>query len=134
MRSLLHSLAIQEKNQVVLDIVLQGNETSNYELEFKIKVNEICYLLVNVTTRRDPDGVTESSKNDCAVAAMAHELFQLVVTDNAPIFCIDVNDKVNEFVQKLQFTLLRFLLFQSRRSDGNIELHVDWNELTWEEM
>jgi len=48
-------------------------------------------MTVNATTRRDPDlhivgvigvaqDVTESSKNDRAVAAMAHELRQLVVS------------------------------------------------------
>lgn len=52
---------------------------------------------MNATTRRDPynnvvgvvgvaQDVTESSKNDRAVAAMAHELRQLVDTANAPIF------------------------------------------------
>ena len=41
--------------------------------------------------------MTESSKNDRAVAAMAHELRQLVDTANAPIFGIDVDGKVNEW-------------------------------------
>uniref|UniRef100_A0A6V2LA27 histidine kinase n=1 Tax=Ditylum brightwellii TaxID=49249 RepID=A0A6V2LA27_9STRA len=102
---------LRESVQGVLDNALQGNETSNYELEFETKVNEIRYLLVNATTRRDPDGnivgvvgvaqdVTESSKNDRAVAAMAHELRQLVDTANAPIFGIDVNGKVNEWNNK----------------------------------
>jgi PAS domain S-box-containing protein len=39
----------------ILDSALQGKETSNYELEFTTKSNEIRYLLVNATTRRDPD-------------------------------------------------------------------------------
>ena len=87
---------------------LHGKETSNYDLEFRTKSNEIRYLLVNAATRRDPDGkiigvvgvaqdVTESSKNDRAVAAMAHELRQLIDTANAPIFGIDVNGNVNEW-------------------------------------
>jgi PAS domain S-box-containing protein len=91
-----------------MDMALQGNETSNYELEFTTKSNEIRYLLVNASTRRDPDynivgvlgvaqDVTESSKNDRAVAAMAHELRQLVDTANAPIFGIDVAGNVNEW-------------------------------------
>jgi len=94
--------------QHIMDLALQGNETSNYELEFTTKSNEIRYLLVNASTRRDPDGkvvgvlgvaqdVTESSKNDRAMAAMAHELRQLVDTANAPIFGIDVEGKVNEW-------------------------------------
>ena len=39
----------------VLDNALQGNETSNYELEFETKSKEIRYLLVNATTRRDAE-------------------------------------------------------------------------------
>ena len=60
--------------QEVMENALKGNETSNYELEFRTKSDEIRYLLVNATTRRDPDGrivgvvgvaqdVTESFKN-----------------------------------------------------------------------
>lgn len=41
--------------QQVLDNALQGNETSNYELEFETKSKEIRYLLVNATTRRDAE-------------------------------------------------------------------------------
>jgi len=40
---------------VVLDKALKENETSNYELEFETKSKEIRYLLVNATTRRDPE-------------------------------------------------------------------------------
>jgi hypothetical protein len=39
----------------ILDTALQGKETSNYELEFTTKSNEIRNLLVNATTRRDLD-------------------------------------------------------------------------------
>lgn len=59
----------------IMDMALQGNETSNYELEFTTKSNQVRYLLVNASARRDPDynivgvlgvaqDVTESSKND----------------------------------------------------------------------
>ncbi len=62
-----------------------GNETSNYELEFETKSGQIRYLLVNATTRRDAENnvigvvgvaqdVTESTKNDRAMSAMAREL------------------------------------------------------------
>ena len=102
---------LQESVQTVLDNALHGNETSNYQLEFRTKSNETRYLLVNATTRRDADSnivgvvgvaqdVTESSKNDRAIAAMAHELRQLVDTANAPIFGIDVNGNVNEWNNK----------------------------------
>jgi len=97
--------------QEVLDQALHGKETSNYELEFRTKSNEIRYLLVNATTRRDPENnivgvvgvaqdVTEAAKHDRAVAAMANELRQLVDTANAPIFGIDVHGNVNEWNNK----------------------------------
>lgn len=44
--------------------------------------------------------MTEATKNDRAVAAMADELRQLVDTANAPIFGIDVEGKVNEWNNK----------------------------------
>lgn len=68
-------------------------------------------MLVNATTRRDPEGkfvgvvgvaqdVTESSKHDRAAKAMAQELRQLINTANAPIFGIDVHGNVNEWNDK----------------------------------
>jgi PAS domain S-box-containing protein len=94
--------------QDIMDNALQGNETSNYELEFRTKSDEIRYLLVNATTRRDADNcivgvvgvaqdVTEAAKHDSAVGAIARELRQLVDTANAPIFGIDVHGNVNEW-------------------------------------
>ena len=64
--------------QEVMSNALRGNETSNYELEFRTKTNEVRYLLVNATTRRDAENnivgvvgvaqdLTESSKNDRGV-------------------------------------------------------------------
>ena len=78
------------------------------DLEFRTKSNEIRHLLVNATTRRDPDGnvvgvvgvaqdVTEAVERDNAVRSMARELRQLVDTANAPIFGIDVDGNVNEW-------------------------------------
>ena len=46
---------LKKSVQGVLDNALKGKETSNYELEFRTKSNEIRYLLVNATTRRDPE-------------------------------------------------------------------------------
>ena len=68
----------------------------SYFKEFRTKSNEIRYLLVNATTRRDAENnivgvvgvaqdVTEAGKHDRAVAAMARELRLLVDTANAPI-------------------------------------------------
>eukprot|EP00957_Ditylum_brightwellii_P175288 13344527-Ditylum_brightwellii.AAC.1 len=88
---------LQEAVQEVMENALRGNEISNYSLEFWTKFGEIWHLLVNVTTCRDADSnivgvvgvaqdVTELSKNNHVVAAMANDLRQLVDTANAPIF------------------------------------------------
>jgi len=66
---------LRQSVQEVMDNALQGNETSNYELEFRTKSGQTRYLLLNATTRRDPDGeivgvvgvaqdVTETKKHD----------------------------------------------------------------------
>ena len=100
--------SLRHSVQEVLDKALQGDETSNYELEFLTISGEIRYLLVNATTRRDNENnivgvliiaqdVTEAAQHDRAVAAMARELRQLVDTANAPIFGIDINGNVNEW-------------------------------------
>ena len=44
---------LRQSVQDVLDRAPKGFETSNYELEFLTTSNEIRYLLLNVTTRRD---------------------------------------------------------------------------------
>ena len=86
--------------QEILQNALRGRGTSNFELELRTKTNDIRFLLVNVTTRRDcadnvvgvlavAQDVTEACKHDRAVAAMANELRQLIDTANAPIFGID---------------------------------------------
>jgi PAS domain S-box-containing protein len=79
---------------------LQGRGTANYELELRTRGNEMRHLLVTVSTRRNAEhgvcgafyiahDITEASKHDRAVAAMASELRQLIDTANAPIFGID---------------------------------------------
>ena len=47
--------SLRQSVQEVLDNALRGEGTSNYELEFRTKSNEIRYLLVNATTRRDAE-------------------------------------------------------------------------------
>jgi PAS domain S-box-containing protein len=95
--------------QEVVDNALRGRGTSNFELEIRNKANEIRFLLVNATTRRDAENnvvgmfcvaqdVTEACKHDRAVAAMANELRQLIDTANAPIFGIDRDGYVFIFV------------------------------------
>ena len=104
---------MQDSVQDVVDNALEGRGTSNYELEFRTKSNEIRHLLVNATTRRDAENnvvgvvgvaqdVTESVQRDRAVAGMALELRQLIDTANAPIFGIDVDGNVNEWNRTLQ--------------------------------
>ena len=44
---------LRDSVQEVLDNALLGKETSNYELEFRTKSNEVRYSLVNATTRCD---------------------------------------------------------------------------------
>jgi PAS domain S-box-containing protein len=92
-------ISMRDGVQDVLDNALEGRGTSNYELEFRTKSNEIRQLLVNATTRRDAannvvgvvgvaQDVTEAVQRDRAVAGMALELRQLIDTANAPIFGI----------------------------------------------
>ena len=100
--------SMRDSVQDVLDNALEGRGTSNYELEFRTKSNEIRHLLVNATTRRDGENnvvgvvgvaqdVTEAVQRDRAVAGMALELRQLIDTANAPIFGIDIDGNVNEW-------------------------------------
>ena len=46
---------LRQSVQEILDNALRGQGTSNYELEFRTKSDEIRYLLVNATTRRDAE-------------------------------------------------------------------------------
>ena len=97
--------------QEVLDNALRGEGTSIYELELLTKGDEPRHLIVSFTTRRDAENsivgvvgvgqdVTEGSKHDRAVAAMASELRQLIDTSFAPIFGIDADGDVNEWNDK----------------------------------
>ena len=107
---------IQDSVRAVLQTALQhGKGTSNYELEFRTRFNEIRHLLVNITPQHDMDNivvgafviaqdVTEAVERDRAVASMALELRQLIDTANAPIFGIDVHGKVNEWNTRMSTT------------------------------
>lgn len=103
--------SMRDSVQEVLDNALEGRGTSNFDLEFRTKSNEIRHLLVNATTRRDAENnvvgvvcvaqdVTEAVQRDRAVAGMALELRQLIDTANAPIFGIDIDGNVNEWNQR----------------------------------
>jgi len=102
---------IRKKVQEILDNSLKGVEISNYELEFRTKSNEISYLLVNATTRRNSENnivsivgvdqdVTEMAKHYRAVATIANRLRQLVDTANATIIDINTTGNVNEWNNK----------------------------------
>merc|ERR1712161_119442 len=102
---------LRQSVQEVMDNALRGIETSNYELEFRTKSNEVRYLLVNATSRCDVENnivgvvgvaqdVTEATRHLGVVASMANELRQFVDTANAPVFGIDVHGNVNEWNDK----------------------------------
>ena len=65
---------LRESVKHVMDNALKGIETSNYKLEFRTKSNEIRYLLVNATTRRD---VENDIVGVVGVAQDVTELLQL---------------------------------------------------------
>lgn len=103
--------SLRDSVQAILASALEGIGTSNYELEFRTKSNEIRHLLVNATTRRDAENnvvgvvgvaqdVTEAVHRDRAVTSMANELRLLIDTANAPIFGIDNDGNVNEWNNK----------------------------------
>jgi PAS domain S-box-containing protein len=132
----------------VLDNALEGRGTTNYDLEFRTKSNEIRYLLVNATTRRDAENnivgvvgvaqdVTEAEKRDRAVAAMANELRQLVDTANAPIFGIGtckVKSKSCgwDFSVASEDSLSNFLISSSFLTTDCDGLVNEWNDKTIE--
>jgi PAS domain S-box-containing protein len=99
---------IQDTVHIVLDNALGGIGTTNFEMDFQTKSNDIRHLLINVTPQRDLDDsivgvvaiaqdVTEAVQRDRAVAGMAYELRQLIDTANAPIFGIDIDGNINEW-------------------------------------
>lgn len=60
--------SMQHTVQQILDNALKGNETSNYELEFVSKTGEARILVVNATTRRDPEFNVVGGKSQCPIA------------------------------------------------------------------
>ena len=47
--------SMRSRVQEILDAAIEGKETSNYELEFISKSGEPRFMLVNATTRKDPE-------------------------------------------------------------------------------
>ena len=105
------SPSLRKSVQDMIVSALQGNETSNFILEFETKSKDQRCLLLNASTRRNFDNVimgvvimaqdvTEAELHDRAVAAAAYELRLLVDKANAPIFGIDLEGNINEWNEK----------------------------------
>ncbi|GAX24374.1 phytochrome D [Fistulifera solaris] len=84
--------SMQKKVREILSSALQGNETSNYELEFVAKDGTSRFLLVNATTRRDPElnvigvvGVAQDVTEDRKQAAKLREMQYLQATQEAKV-------------------------------------------------
>ena len=75
--------SLRQSVQEVLDNALKGRGTSNYELEFRTKSNEIRYLLVNATTRRD----AENNIVGVVGVAQASDWFIVALEHRSCIFC-----------------------------------------------
>ena len=82
--------------QEVLNEALKGNETSNYEVPLFTKSGERVMVLLNATTRRNPQGeivgvvgvgqdITELDQSRSEMENISKELTQLIDTANAPI-------------------------------------------------
>ena len=88
--------------QEVLNEALKGNETSNYEVPLFTKSGQRVMVLLNATTRRNPQGkvvgvvgvgqdITELDQSRSEMESISKELTQLIDTANAPIFGVDTN-------------------------------------------
>ena len=77
---------------------------------FLLNIVRLQSLSTRMTVAQD---VTESTKNERSVAAMADELRQFVDKANAPIFGIDVNGNVNEWNNLLVNVSIYLLLYSS---------------------
>ena len=95
----------------VLAKALHGEETANYEFPLFTQSGDRVDVLLNSSTRRDPDGqivgvvgvgqdITELNKVRAEQDNIAKELTQFVDTANAPIFGIDTEGRVNEWNQR----------------------------------
>jgi len=99
--------------QEVLNKAFMGNETSNYEVPLFTKSGQRVMILLNATTRRNPEGkivgvvgvgqdITELDQSRSEMESVSKELTQLIDTANAPIFGVDINGNVNEWNQKVE--------------------------------
>jgi len=84
--------SIKEKVGEILEAALNGNETSNYEVEVDSKSGEPIVLLVNATTRRDPNsnvvgvvGVAQDVTEDRKHTRALRELETLKASQEAKV-------------------------------------------------
>ena len=84
--------SLRKSVKEILDKGLRGHETANYELEFVTKSGEIRYLLVNATTRKDPEnnivgvvGVAQDVTEDRRHAQELREMQYLRASQEAKV-------------------------------------------------
>lgn len=84
--------SMRQRVQEVLEAALKGQETPDYELEFVSKSGESKYLLVNATTRRDPEsnivgvvGVGQDVTEDRKQAAELRKMESLAAAQEARV-------------------------------------------------
>ena len=94
----------------VLELALNGQETSNYEFPLFSKQGARIDVLLNSTTRRDATGsvigvvgvgkdITDLAQALAEQERVADDLTRLIDTANAPIIGIDAHGRVNEWNQ-----------------------------------
>ena len=92
----------------VFDNALLGKETANFEFPLFTKDDRRIMVLLNASTRRNPDGkivgvlgvgqdISEMDTLRTESESIAKELRQFIETANAPIFGINNNGLVNEW-------------------------------------
>jgi PAS domain S-box-containing protein len=96
--------------KAVLEDLLRGIDTWNYEFPLYTKEGARIDILLNATSRRDADGkiigvigvgqdITDAKIAQLESERIAAELTQFIDTANAPIFGIDADGLINEWNQ-----------------------------------
>jgi len=105
-----HFIAEQYREEVarVLNMALEGHETTNFEFPLFAKNGQRREILLNATTRRSARGdvtgvigvgqdITELKAIQAEQQRVADDLSRLIETANAPIFGVDVQGRVTEW-------------------------------------
>ena len=82
--------SVRRSVQEVMDNALNGVEKSNYQLRFLTKSNEVRYLLVNATTRKDLEN------NVVGVVGVAQDVTETAKRERGMLIC---------FVQVVTFNI-----------------------------